>query len=1012
MNGWRGLLAPTIVARARLRRQRGRNLLLVAGIGAAVAMLVGVLGGSLVARDLSLRSLVTALPRNERSFRVDLNGLPSQGTHDAAARAALARLTSARPLRLVAFRDFRLQGELVRFAGLDGLGSFVRVTSGRLPRRCDPRVCEVLQIGGRGLATLREGGISLVRVGEGRLVDPARFGTTFLRLQQERAQRSHPRTFLLFGPSSDAVERLPSVSLLLRLRSWLAPVDARRIHVWEIGSVLRRETQTQAMLEQADPSLVLAGPDSALLSARQRGDTYARRVLLVGGSAAVALFSFTVLAAAGLSRGLAAERRRLVQRGASRIQLLVALLAEVGAIVAVGWAVGIGLGAAAIAALASAEGLPAEGVLVNSLWTSTAVLALGGILVLALVLVAWAASAEDSGEPRRRVRLLDVVALGAVLAIVTGMSRGTPSGTFLLLLPLLVFLAGGLLVARLLGPLTMLAERLARRGSVAVRLALLALARAPGRTAAACAFIATATGLVVFASAYRSTLERGAKDEASFAVPLDYTVSESSHLVLPLDAAPLQGYERLAPGVRAYSVLRRSADAAGAGTSTQSATILGVPSAAFAVLRWRSDYSARSQAELARAIRWNGSPSLAGARLPPDAALRLPVRARGPSVAVDLVLQEARGRIQTVALGTAKGATVMRARAPRQASRIVALEVSLSNAARAWFFHLANERRLILAPSGSLELAPLLAGGRTVTDWHGWIVRGPGQGEGERISYSFPNADTIVFRPRLATDDRPLPIIASPEVAAAAGPGGLVTLNFYDPPVQARVVATARRFPTIGAAEPFAVADEAALSTTLNADAPGTGMPGELWLSTPGRSSDLLAHGLTRPPFSLLTTQSRGDLAEQARSDPLARGAVYTLGVAALVALVLAIIGLWTTVVGDVRDERDALFDLEAQGAGPETLRRHLRLRALGLMGFGVAGGCALGFVLSRLVVSLVKETAAATEPVLPLVTDLGTGTLAIALAALVVGALALVEATVRQAFRADVPERTSWSSE
>src|SRR5262249_61390374 len=107
---------------------------------------------------------------------------------------------------------------------------------GRLAGRCDRGVCEVLQSGGQGAATLSEGGINLVRVGEGRLVDPARFGATFVRLRQERAQRSNPRTFLLFGPSSDAVERLPSVSLLLRLRSWLAPIDARRIHAGAIGS--------------------------------------------------------------------------------------------------------------------------------------------------------------------------------------------------------------------------------------------------------------------------------------------------------------------------------------------------------------------------------------------------------------------------------------------------------------------------------------------------------------------------------------------------------------------------------------------------------------------------------------------------------------------------------------------------------------------------------------------------------------------------------------------------------
>src|SRR5258708_4512964 len=120
MSAWRRALAPTTVARARLRAHPGRNLLLLAGIGAAVALFVGVLGGSVVARDLSLRSMVAALSPGERSFRVDLVGVPVQGTRAreaAAARTALAKLTRAQPLRLVAFRDFRLAGELVRLGG-------------------------------------------------------------------------------------------------------------------------------------------------------------------------------------------------------------------------------------------------------------------------------------------------------------------------------------------------------------------------------------------------------------------------------------------------------------------------------------------------------------------------------------------------------------------------------------------------------------------------------------------------------------------------------------------------------------------------------------------------------------------------------------------------------------------------------------------------------------------------------------------------------------------------------
>jgi hypothetical protein len=261
-------------------------------------------------------------------------------------------------------------------------------------------------------------------------------------------------------------------------------------------------------------------------------------------------------------------------------------------------------------------------------------------------------------------------------------------------------------------------------------------------------------------------------------------------------------------------------------------------------------------------------------------------------------------------------------------------------------------------------------------------------------------------------DDTPLPVVASPAVAAAAGPGGLVTLNFYNPRLQARVVATARRFPTVGEGEDFVVADESALAAALNADAPGTGTPDEVWLSVPARAEAAVQRGFGRPPFSRLERISRRRLVERTQRNPLARGIVDTLGAAALLALALAVVGLWTTLLSDLRDERDDFFDLEAQGAGPATLRRHLRLRSLVLLAFGIAGGCVLGVVLSRLVVSFVKVTAVGTQPEPPLAGGLGAGALALVLGALVVGAVVAVEATTRRAFRRAVPERGSWSSE
>src|SRR5262249_26173871 len=145
--------------------------------------------------------------------------------------------------------------------------------------------------------------------------------------------------------------------------------------------------------------------------------------------------------------------------------------------------------------------------------------------------------------------------------------------------------------------------------------------------------------------------------------------------------------------------------------------------------------------------------------------------------------------------------------------------------------------------------------------------------------------------------------------------------------------------------------DESRLATALGADAPGTSDPDELWLSGPASAEA----ALEKPPFATLELASRRDLRSQALSQPLAQGVAVTLGAAGLVALVLAAIGVWVTLVSDARDERGELFDLEAQGVPPGTLRNQLRLRSVVLLAFGIAGGLVLGLVLSRLVVSVVS---------------------------------------------------------
>jgi hypothetical protein len=1010
-------------------------VLLLLGIAAAAGMLVAVFGGTLIARDLSLQRLVRELPEDQRSFRVDLAGLPVLSRElrsDDVARRALAELTNAQPIRVVAFRDVWLDGEFIRLGGIDGHRARIRVVSGRFPRRCDAKVCEVLQIGSGGRRELDESDIHLLRVGTGELRVPETFGTVFTNLQQQRAQGSYPKSTLLLAPSAEVLERLPPVELLLRLASWVVPLEGADVHEWQIEDLLRRESRAQAILDAADPTFVLAGPDSALVDAKTRGDTYGERMALIGGSVAVALFGFALVAAAGLRRGIGGERRRLAQRGATGGQIFVATLTEVGVIAVLGWLLGIFAGTVAIGSIAAAKGLPAGATVRHAVLTSNAALVLVCGFVLALIVLLAVVSGEESEGRRSRVRLLDVAMLGAVLAVIVGISRGEldpesgSSGdtTFLLLLPALICIAGGLVAARALGPLMALAERLARRGSIALRLALLALARSPARTAAAGAFLVVTVALVVFAAAYSATLERGARDESAFAVPLDVTLTSGSSLVQPLEAAPLSAYEHLGHGVRAYPVLRTTANAVGAGTSVESPTVLGIPSDAFARLRWRSDYADRSRSALVGDVAPDHDVSLRGVALPAGAAeARLRASVRGEPLSFALVVSDGRGRFSRVRLGVPKpGGSVLTAPLSADAREVVALEMSLTKTGRAWLLHLVHEGRLIKARSGVATVGSLLAtvggGKRVVTDWRGWVARGRGATLEPRtaatthVAYAFQDVDDLHLRPRQATDGMSLPVIASPAVGEAAGPDGLLTLDFYNTQVAGRVVGVARRFPSIGESEQFVVADEGTLATALDADAPGTGAPGELWLSVPNAESKDVELALSRAPFSQLERTWQQQLYETAHGDPLARGMSTVLGAAALVALVLAFAGLWVTVLSDLRDERDTFFDLEVQGAGPETLRTHLRIRALVLLGFGVLGGAILGFVLSRLVVSLVQVTGVATDPFPPLVLDAGLATVTAALLLLVVASLVAVELTVRGAFRAASPERTSWSFE
>jgi hypothetical protein len=202
-----------------------------------------------------------------------------------------------------------------------------------------------------------------------------------------------------------------------------------------------------------------------------------------------------------------------------------------------------------------------------------------------------------------------------------------------------------------------------------------------------------------------------------------------------------------------------------------------------------------------------------------------------------------------------------------------------------------------------------------------------------------------------------------------------------------------KRFPSI--VGDAVVADRATASTMLDTRSPGLGTTDELWVNT-----------RTPPHVPQLTVQSQAQTLAELRADPLARGALLTLAGTAAVALLLALVGLVLSVVGDVRDDRGELFDLEAQGAAPATIRAHLRLRAVLIAVFGIVGGLVLGAILSALVISLVSVTASAAKPEPPLLLSLDLPLLALAALAYVILAALLVGAAT--ALRGRAPARAA----
>jgi FtsX-like permease family len=1018
----RRILFPLRLAGLRLARRGGRVTLVSLGIAASAALLAAVYAGSLVARAQSLERHTGQIAAADRSIRVVWGGIGSGAENrfasvDGDARKAL-RPFGVAPVRAMLFRETEIGGRLFDLGAVDGLGRFVHLRSGRLPRTCTPQRCEVVQLGGAGPFPQIQG-LRLVRVGRASLDSAVPLGDLITRetyagvLSSSLRYHTAATPPLLLAEGVRGLATVPALAPTYRSYSWTLPLAPDSVRPWTLGSFGDQVTRSRSALTAITFAYVLTAPTDELADADVTGRVAARRLLLIGGQAAALLLAFAVLAALGLRRDAEAEWRRLTWYGARRWQLVLLSASETLVVALAGAAVGWAVGAAVGAIVAGRAGIPAGGVLAHSALAAGGVALAAGIAIAAALVVLLTLRAATARLGGFAITPLDVAAAAAVVVVVVALARGAAdtssladergTGVVLLLLPALIAFAAAVVAGRALAPALRWLERAGRSGAVPMRLAALSLARNPGRAAVVAAFLVVTLGLAVFAESYRATLVRGQRDQAAFAAPADAIAREDLlRLVTVQQAAPVQRFAASVPGAHAFPVLRLSGDLPGSGSGFQ---LLGVPANQLGRLRWRGDYSPASRSELARLLRPHGSTALRGVRLPADARrLVVPVRTRGDDLAVRAFVVTRTGGVRGLALGTTTSRRLA-AEVPPDArgGLLVAFTFELTGTG----LHGVPNGGANFNPAarGTMLLgAPRVDGRRLPFDFGGWTGTGGITGTPPSLRYLVTGENVARLRARQPTDGRPVPVAASPDVAAAAGPGGVVALDLGSARLVARVVATLHRAPTVDGG--VVLADESTAATAIAADSPGAGAANEVWVDVPSRSEQQLEAALVRPPFDALQVTFHRKVLDDLRSEPLARGTLITLAAGAATALALALAGVLLGLLSDLRDERGELFDLEAQGAEPAELRRHLRLRTALVAAVGIVGGLLLGAALTALIVALVSLTASGGSAEPPLLVGVDWPVLALGLLVYAAIGAAVVALATHRAFRADVAGR------
>jgi hypothetical protein len=524
---------------------------------------------------------------------------------------------------------------------------------------------------------------------------------------------------------------------------------------------------------------------------------------------------------------------------------------------------------------------------------------------------------------------------------------------------LLLFAASFLALRLLLFGLHRLDRRIGRTSRLPAYLAGRRLGRSPGTGFAAALLLLLSMGLLVVSTSYRAIVLQNHADAAHVQVGADWNVAVTApdQVLSAMRDLPAQ----TTPVIRAEPTFAT-------GNFSLPPTVLGIDPATYEEGGWwRSDFS---QTPLDQILDELEAPPI-GMPLPQDAdALRLrldtPLVPNGMAVQATTITDA--GEVSTSQAPLLQGTSDYALELPGGGARLLSITFRV-------------ETGIDLPSSLQVTFESVEAGGGPVAvqDWTPITWRGSSGAldeGGEGVTYRMdPGSGNVIGG--IWPTPAPLPALLSdnwtdrPNSQFEAGLAGQTTT--VDP------IATASQFPGLVPNAPFlVVSDVALLERQLSIPEPGVTV-NEVRANTPqDPSASLEAVGFA-PGLVQSTAPIEGLLAQLPQS--LAVGMNFT---AALAGLGLVVIGVAAGLYFTMRRRDYEFAALRAMGTGSHQIRRTLVLEQVGLLGFALVAGLAIGYALLRLMMPYVGTSLGVSFPPPVLVIDwtaLGAAILAIVVA-------------------------------